>query len=115
EATLRKTIDQLENNVQIVDDANKPISSVLGKLDVLMQRQVDLADDCQLAVRRVSLALAALPAGEDKLASDLQRTVAGLVHHSAEVKKTVQDLSNEFKVAQFRYTVRRYDAEAKHN
>jgi hypothetical protein len=115
EETLLQAINQLEGNVLAVERANKPYSDTLTKLDELMQRQVDLADDCYRAVHQVSLAFQSVETKDEAGAAELCHQVQTLEQRTAQERKQLQALSNEFKAGQFGYTERRYGEEAQHN
>jgi hypothetical protein len=113
ETTLRQAIDLLEANVQAVEEANKPISDLLSRLDTLLQQQTDLADDLHQAA--LSLKRTNGGTGDSPAQNDVLQALGRLVQSTAETKKLAQDFSNEFKVAQYGYAVRRYETEARHN
>jgi uncharacterized protein DUF4337 len=112
---LQQAIELLEGNVQAVEDANKPISDTLSKLDTLLQQQLDVANDFYQAVQLVNRSWASVTAGDSRSPGDIRLALDGMVQSTDQARKAVQDWSNEFKVAQFGYTVRRYEVEARHN
>jgi len=113
ESTLRHEISLAEGNALAVERSHKPVSGVLEELEKLVSRETSLGWDLYRSVRRVESALEELPA--TSALTPLRASAAQMVHSANNIKTAATDVSSDFKAAQYDYTVRRYDSEARHN
>jgi hypothetical protein len=115
DATLQRAIEGAEANVQTVEQADKPISDALGRLDKLVQEQVGSAQHFIRASRDLNEALADLPGSTTGAPAEIRGTAADLAKHAANVKTSSDELASDFKAALLGYNSRRYEREAQYN
>jgi hypothetical protein len=113
EATLNCEISLAEGNAAAVEKANKPVSGVLEDLEKLIGQETRLAWDLSRSMRRLEAALDSLPAAA--AVAPLRASAAKALRSAAAAKSNVLELNTDFKAAQYDYTVRRYESEARQN
>jgi hypothetical protein len=113
EGTLHHEISLAEGNALAVERSYKPVSGVLEELEKLVGRETRLGWDLYRSARRLESALEELPASE--ALTPLRASAAQLLRSANNIKTAATDMSSDFKAAQYDYTVRRYDGEARHN
>jgi hypothetical protein len=115
EDALHQAVRAAEANILAVEEADRPVSRELGRIDQLVRDQVALARSWQRAVRDVDAALAGLSPAENRASAELSAAAAALRANAATVKTAADELNNDFKAARHAYTARRYRNEANYN
>jgi hypothetical protein len=110
-AALHQAIETVEANILAVEKANKPIGEALGPLDKIVQRQAAAARDVARALRPVERALEDLPEG----AAALHVLGGQIARADRALHDNVEELTNDYRVAQNGYLFRRYKSEADRN
>jgi hypothetical protein len=115
EETLRQAVQIVEDNVQAIEQANKPLSRTLERLEVLVREQAVRARDLARAVQTVNDAVADLPSGDTGPLAEVRAAAAGVARSGGVLKEAVGRLSTDFLAAQDAFTTLRYEQEARAN
>jgi hypothetical protein len=111
---IQHAIEITEANVQTVEQADKPVSDALARIDGLIQDQVAAGRRFVRAVRELEEALDDL-APASKSSTEVQAATATLTRCAANARRIGDDLGLDFKAGQHGYTARRYEREARCN
>jgi hypothetical protein len=112
---LQEALETAEADVLAVENEGKPISDTLKNLAKQVQRYVVPARAFQRAVRDTLLTAADLPDGANKPLPEVHAALNALERTATAVKTAADELSNDFKAAQYGYTAQRYEREARCN
>jgi len=115
EEVLRQAIETAEANVQAVEQADKPVSDSLNRFEALVREQAESTRALVRAVRNLDGLAADLPAGDSAGLTEIRSAAAALARCSANIKTLGDETRNDFKAAQYSYTGRRYEREARYN
>jgi hypothetical protein len=115
DSALRQAIQQANDNIAVVEGADKPIAFSLERLDLLVQKLVAFPPILVRSARELKAASTDLVSENDKTLEALRRSAAAIANSTEALRASANEFHHNFIVAEDSYTVRRYEREARAN
>jgi hypothetical protein len=115
EPVLQSAIELAEDNVQVIEGSNKPVSRALDQLGALVREQASVARSVLRPLSDIGVKTAELQPGQDKRVADVRLASAELNVSAETIRTIVARLSADFMAAEDSYTALRYEQEARAN